>query len=100
MAKFLEEDGRCRRLYSDLLKAGGEVEQSRARCEFLEECSKAEIIPDKCKVRMVSKQSQTKIIRDQRIRIVKEASMNELRVSLDDEKEVFSKCVNRVFVKL
>ena len=91
---FLREGGN-RRIYSNLMKASGEVELSRARCDFLKVCRNEEVIPNSCKVR-TKKKNLSESSQKRREENVQEASVRELELSLEDEKENFSKRVTNV----
>ena len=90
MEEFLKCGGN-RRTYNNLLKASGEVERSRARCEFLEVCKTEKIIPPTCKVKNAVKNYVSKSSQERRYQNIQDASLKELEISLNDEKENFSK---------
>jgi len=95
---FLREGGN-RRIYSNLMKASGEVERSRARCKFLEVCRNEKVIPNSCKVK-TKKKNLSESSQKRREENVQEASVKELEFSLEDEKDNFTKRVTDVNDKL
>ena len=76
------------------------MEQSRARCEFLEVCRNEKVFPNSCKVKMPAKKNRSEASQKKREENVQEASVKELGICLEDEKENFIKKVRVVEDKL
>ena len=99
MDEFLKCGGN-RRTYNNLLKASGEVEQSRARCEFLDQCKTEKVIPPTCRVKNSVKTNLSKSSQEKRNKNALKASIKEIEISLEDEKENFTNKVRQVMEKL
>ena len=67
------------------------VQKSKAKVNFLENCLASQVIPNKCLVKASKKNLGSKTLNDNRKQHIKAASLKELTLEIQDEKDISKK---------